>query len=88
MQDFLINLIFNFNLNVAVSCITLFIMLFNISVLRLKKEYRLMNYKIILILSLCPILNIVFMIFNALMLSMSILGYKIIKKKGKKLKRV
>lgn len=82
MEEALLNYLLDFKLNLSVStlCVTLF--LFNYLILKTKKEYRGFNHKIFLVL-LFPYFNLLFLFYNALITSINVNGYRIVKVKKK-----
>ena len=84
MTEFVLRLMLDFKLNLAVSSLALMTYLFNFAILKLKTEYRGFKYQIILVLILCPYLNVLFLLFNCMLGATRATGYKVIKKKRKK----
>ena len=83
MTEFVLQSMLNIPLNFTLSALALLTFLFNYAVLKLKTEYRGFKYQIILVLLLCPYFNAIFFLFNCLLATTTIEGYKVIKVKRK-----
>lgn len=70
---------FNFNLIIAISCVTSF--LFNVLILRLRKVYLPLNWKHLMWLMLIPCMNVVMLSMNIIICCMNIGCYSVKKKR-------
>ena len=83
MTEFILDLMLNFKLNLALSSLALLTYLFNYAVLKLKTEYKGFKYQIIIIMLLCPYFNALFLLFNCMLATTKATGYKVIKVRRK-----
>lgn len=84
MTEFVLRLMLDFKLNLAVSSLALMTYLFNFAILKLKTEYRCFKYQMILVLILCPYFNVLFLLFNCMLGATKAGGYRFVKIKRKK----
>ena len=83
MTEFILKLMLNFKLNLALSSLALLTFLFNYAVLKLKSEYKGFKYQIIIILLVCPYFNALFLLFNCMLGTTKATGYRVIKVRRK-----
>lgn len=81
MTEFVLQSMLNIPLNIALSSLALLTFLFNYAVLKLKREYNGFKYQIIIMLLVCPYFNALFLLFNCMLATTSVGGYKVIKVK-------
>lgn len=83
MENLVFNLLTDLRLNLIVSGLCVLSYLVNYLGLKLKKEYRGFRHQIFLVL-LLPGFNFLFLLFNVMLFSTSIGGYRVIKVRVKK----
>ena len=83
MTEFILKLMLNFKLNLALSSLALLTFLFNYAVLKLKSEYKGFKYQMLIIMLVCPYFNGLFLLFNCLLATTKVGGYRVIKVRRK-----
>ena len=83
MTEFVLKLMLNFKLNLALSSLALLTYLFNYAILKLKSEYKGFKYQIVIIMLLCPYFNARFLLFNCMLATTKSSGYRVIKVRRK-----
>lgn len=71
----------NLYLNIFISAMCVASYVFNIVILRLRKQYLPLNNKMIIFFLVCPLMNISFLALNVIIMCINIRGYAIRKRR-------